>query len=173
MTEIEFPKSVQEVLSLIREGPLLQTKYTGAPPPLLVKNINIAMEMYLNQDAEPPNQFIGDITEDASGDIPSPPLDERIEKFRALRREINYYELMFEYFYRHKPFRASRDDIRMFANCVYEDLILCAEARLMLPNSHPYFEKMMCIYKNQGFPCGWRGGETWKHGDFIVYSRSK
>jgi formamidopyrimidine-DNA glycosylase len=48
--------------------------------------------------------------------------------------------------------------------------MLYAEARLLMQDSHPYFEKMLSVYHRQGYPCAWTGGNNWRSGDFVVYA---
>jgi hypothetical protein len=61
--------------------------------------------------------------------------------------------------------------LETLADAIGSTLYLCAKARLLLPNSHDYFERLFQIYKNQAFPCGWRGGQKWETADFLIFSR--
>ena len=163
-----FPENVQEILKIMRLGPLLMP--TDSIAKNCIKNIHVAMEMQQDEEIKKPYRYIIDITEDASGEIDSPPFDEKKKKLRELTDNFNYFESIREYLIL-QPIsdELSNDEITDLSEAIYEDLILCAEARLMMKDSHPYFEKMLNVYKSQGFPCAWTGGRTWKKGDFVIY----
>lgn len=167
--EEDFPDDVAEILKLMREGPLLTSKHRILEERIL--DIHLAMEMQQDQDIKKPYRYIVDITEDASGEIDSPPFDERRQKFRELRDKFNYFEAIRNYFSTHAISRMlSPQEIINLSEAMYEDLMLCAESRLLNTPPHPYFEKMLDVYKRQGFPCAWRGGSSWKRGRFVVYA---
>ncbi|BFO56699.1 hypothetical protein [Acidovorax sacchari] len=172
-----FPSNVVEVFDFIVRGELLVTAYAGDGfPALMLDDMGTALERYTNQDVEPPDHFLLDITADAAGEIPANP---EIKEFSGLKRSLVEYDEQ-EDFYEiilRKISTVSEDleinaaQSRLLADAISGDLYKCAEARLCLERSHPYFERVFEIYKNQGFPCGWRGGDNWRDGDFYIYSR--
>ncbi|MFG0608212.1 hypothetical protein [Delftia sp. WSY_14] len=170
ISENDFPINVQEIFQLMKDGPLLQTTDRISEERIL--DIHKAMYMQQDEDIKKPYRFIIDITEDASGEIESPPFDEKRKKLIELIGNTNYFDHLREYFSKHAISEIlDPQEITDISEAIYEDLILCAKARLMMPNSHPYFEKMLDVYIRQGFPCAWIGGKNWKKGDFVVYSR--
>jgi formamidopyrimidine-DNA glycosylase len=86
-------------------------------------------------------------------------------------RHINYFDCLVEYFSKHKiSTLLDPQEIMDLSESIYEDLMLCAEARLLVQDSHSYFEKMLSVYHRQGHPCAWTGGNNWRSGDFVVYA---
>lgn len=169
ITEKDFPQNVQEVLQLMRSGPLLgdSTDITEDR----ISNIRTALEMQQDEDMKMPYRFIIDITEDASGEIETPPFDERKSKLIELFGGINYFDYLVAYFSKHKiSTLLDPQEIIDLSESIYEDLMLCAEARLLMQDSHPYFEKMFSVYRRQGYPCAWIGGDDCRNGDFVVYA---
>lgn len=63
------------------------------------------------------------------------------------------------------------DQLNHLADIISSDLFQIARARLLGKEPHPYFEEMFNIYKNQGLPVGWVGGESAAEGQFIIYTR--
>lgn len=172
-----FPSAVIEIFDFIVHGEVLAAAYTGAEfSGLMLNDMSVALEHYTNQDVEPPDHFLLDITADAAGEIPENP---EIKEFSGLKRSLveydereDFYEIILK-----KVSTVSGDleinaaQSRLLADAISGDLYKCAEARLCLERSHPYFERVFEIYKNQGFPCGWRGGDNWRDGDFYIYNR--
>jgi hypothetical protein len=168
-----FPKSVQEVLSFVQNGALLDGPYSG---PVTQANrffsIKEAFVHYLNQDVLPPEYFLTDITDDASGDIPGGwdnPLKTALIEYEE---KTDFYNVICDRLMpRKKELGLKKDDLETLADSIGSNLYLCAKARLLLPKSHDYFERLFQIYRDQAFPCGWRGGPKWETGDFLFFSR--
>lgn len=172
-----FPSDVVEVFDFIVHGEVLAAAYAGAGPPgLMLNDMRAALERYTNQDVEPPDHFLLDITADAAGEIP---MKSEIKELSELKRKLVEYDEQEDFceIVLRKISSASEDleinavQSRLLADAISGDLYKCAEARLCLKRSHPYFERVFEIYKNHGFPCGWRGGDNWRDGDFYIYSR--
>ncbi|WP_152033839.1 hypothetical protein [Paracidovorax avenae] len=172
-----FPSNVVEVFDFIVHGELLVTAYAGdGSPALMLDDMGTALERYTNQDVEPPDHFLLDITADAAGEIPLKP---EIKEFSESKRKLAEYDEQKDFYQIilrkvsliSEGLEITKTQSRLLADAISGDLYKCAEARLCLKSSHPYFERVFAIYKNQGFPCGWRGGDNWRDGDFYIYSR--
>jgi hypothetical protein len=168
-----FPNNVQEIFDFMRSGQFLNGRYFGS---ILeshrVHDATLALNSYTNQDVKPPFYFLDDITSNASAEIPS--LDDE-KPMRALMKEldaVNYYDFMHDQILSiSKDIGINKNVTKNIANSIYENLVLCMESRLMSIESHPYFERLYEVYKENAFPCGWKGSSTWKKGEFIIYAR--
>lgn len=174
-----FPANVVEVFDFIVNGDFLATAYMGkVSPDLLIEDLNSALENYTDQDVEPPDYFLLDITADASGEIPAAPENSDLSDLKYKLIEYDEQEDFYEVILNKislisEDLGINKEKSKLLADAISGDLYKCAEARLFLKKSHPYFERFFEIYKNQGFPCGWRGSDNWREGYFYIYSRSK
>lgn len=168
-----FSAKVVEVLNYIKQGSIMEREYTpNGDDKNVATDIKTILAEYLDQDINPPHFPLVGITQDASSEIPYP-MD---EPFRTLRRSLiefseqeNFYKLIAPRILSIKEF--SKDQAELIADAICNDLLLCASSRLLMTDSHPYFENMFSIYKRQGFPYGWLGQEDWKSGEFLIFSR--
>lgn len=170
----DFAPNIRELLILVNQGPLLQLPYSAnAKNENVVFDLNLALDMYMDQDIAKPFHFLNDITSTAIDDITeniySNPL------LNKLRKNIDgayCYRAVCAYLLPYKnKLGLNKSKLETLANIISEDLYTCIKIRISSNNSHPYFEKMLQVYKDQGFPCAWRGGTTWKRGNFVVFSR--
>lgn len=171
-----FPSGVRKIIDFIKSGPILQGAYHGKiSAENFYYDVKSALKNYINQDVKPPKYFLTDITEDASGDIPGI-LDEKVMelKYKLIEYEEqeDFYQILLA---RCKSLKneipINSKEIELIVDAMSGNLYLCAESRLLLPNYHPYFERLLEVHKSQGFPCGWQGGKNWQKGDFLIYSR--
>lgn len=173
-----FPKNVIEVIDFIESGPLLETPYTAAiPKERQYNSMKKALKNYTNQDVKDPYYFLLDITSTASGEIPVSPEAEDLLDLKYQLIEYDEQEDFFNITLKKleaisKNLDINKAQLRLLADAISGDLYMCAKSRLFLKNPHPYFERYFDVYKNQGFPCGWTGGENWKSGDFLIFTRS-
>ena len=172
-----FPSVVKEVLDYVRSGPLFEGVYRSAiPEGYGFRDINRALENYKNQDVDKPLYFLPDIVSDAAGEIPVVPKDAELLdlKYQLIEYEEqeDFYQILFKRLKGlKKEIPLKEAQLKLIANMVSDDLYYCAKARLLMKDGHPFFERMFEVYKNQGLPCGWRGGRVWGKGDFLIYSR--
>ena len=164
-------------MNFLRHGPMLEKPYQQTiAPNLIIKDPKRAMKIYMNQDVEPPGYFLPDILSSAEGDIPlatdeQEPLDTALIDYK---KQINFYQVALN---RIQPLQAlyamSDHEISVMADTMGNYLYYCAASRLLLPEpqTHPFYERLFSVLKDQGFPCGWVGGEDWKTGDFLIFSR--
>ncbi len=190
-----FPEPVREVIDFIECGKLLSGPYLVEAPStnqavqtpvdyievstaaIQFNALEEALLCYQDQDVEPPYYFLPDITAEALGDIPVATSEEQRELNRALieyEEEHNFYEVIKE---RMIPL-ATELNIEMryvdlLADMISGDLYHCVKARLLMEDSHPYFEQMLNVYRQQGLPVGWIGSESPEDGEFVIYTRDK
>ena len=55
----------------------------------------------------------------------------------------------------------------MFPSKIEGDLTMCALNRLVNGKTNNFYEKVFELYKEGGWPCGWKG--TYPKGEFIVF----
>jgi hypothetical protein len=169
-----FPNDAQEIFDFMSSGPFFNGSYLGnIPESNRIYNVTTAVKNYTNQDIKPPFYFLDDITSNASVDIPS--LDDE-KPMRAMMKEldnVNYYDFIHDQISSlSKDIGINTNTAKILAGSIYENLVLCIESRLMSSESHPYFERLYQIYKDQAFPCGWTGSDSWKKGEFIICTRA-
>jgi hypothetical protein len=170
-----FPANVREVLDFVTAGDILRQPYSGGiAPEMLIKDAKKALRLYGDQDAKPPRHFLPDITESAAGDIPFGDEGQQALK-RGLREheeQTDFCGAVLQKISRYKKeWGLKKNEITVLADAIGNSLYLCAKARLLTAQPHPYFEKLFAVIKNQGFPCGWSGQDNWRSGEFIVFSR--
>lgn len=170
-----FPKKVREVIEYVRSGDFLKGPYKGfLDEERLITDAKKAIEIYTDQDVEPPLYFLLDITQDASGDIPYGD-DEKLRELKIslieFEEQIDFHSLILNRLGHLQESKINKSEMALLADAIGSDLFLCAKARLLIEDSHPYFERIFDIYKNQGFPCGWIGGDNSREGDFLIYSK--
>lgn len=173
-----FPANVIEIFDFMESGPILEIAYSK-PIHHYQKytDLNIALENYTNQDVEHPKYFLLDITSSASGGIPISATDGHINDLNHQLIEYDEQEDFFNLILdridrKYRELDITTDQSRMLADVISGDLYICAKSRLLLTEPHPYFEIFFEVYKDQGFPCGWVGGDSWKKGEFLIYMRS-
>ena len=161
-------------MDFIESGPLLETTYTAAiPKERQYNSMKKALKNYTNQDVKDPYYFLLDITSTASGEIPVSPeagdlLDLKYQLIEYDEQEDFFNITLKKLEAISKNLDINKAQLRLLADAISGDLYMCAKSRLFLKNPHPYFD----VYKNQGFPCGWIGGENWKSGNFLIFTRS-
>ncbi len=173
MAKYSFPKNVQEVFEFMRSDSFLKSQYLGSiPESHRIHDATLAIKSYTDQDVQRPLYFLDDITSDASAEIPS--LDDE-KPMRAMMKQldtINYYDFIHNQITLiSKDIGINKNITKVLANSIYENLVLCIESRLMSSDSHPYFERLYQVYKDNAFPCGWKGSHSWQKGEFIIYTR--
>ncbi|MCP1136992.1 hypothetical protein NKT34_27445 [Paenibacillus polysaccharolyticus] len=181
-----FPVNVREIIDYIEhgdvlKGPYLSVTHDGAVTGTAFEtqdsftNLEEALIFYQEEDVEPPCYFLLDITADALGDIPPASGEEQKSLDRAFilyEEEQDFYGIMKKKLEGQAPELGLKpDQLNHLADIISSDLFQIARARLLGKEPHPYFEEMFNIYKNQGLPVGWVGGESAAEGQFIIYTR--
>ncbi|OWA36875.1 hypothetical protein B9G55_02005 [Saccharibacillus sp. O16] len=182
-----FPLAVQEVLTFIAKGELLNGAYQRESAAEVNEDALIGIErhgpftrldealsFYQDQDVEPPYVFLPDMVEDADGDIP-PAAD---ASMRELARALILYEeeqdfvqvVLKRLTLRAAGLELTPQMMALLADKISGELYLCAKARLLAAEPHPFFETLFSIYRNQELPVGWIGEADTEDGRFVVYS---
>ena len=66
----DFSPNIREILISLNRGPLLQLPYSANPKnENVVFDLNLALDMYMDQDIAKPFHFLNDITSTAIDDI--------------------------------------------------------------------------------------------------------
>jgi len=170
-----FPQGTQEVLNFLSDGHILEKPYQkSVSSDRIIKDPKAAMAIYMDQDVSPPKYFLPDITSGAEGAIP--PADGEQEALDVAlieyEEQVNFYQkVLSKIKFLKNEYLMSDHEISVMADTIGSYLYHCARSRLLLPQGHPYFEKIFSILKDQGFPCGWLGGNSWEAGDFLIFSR--
>ncbi|OWR29619.1 hypothetical protein CDO73_15665 [Saccharibacillus sp. O23] len=186
-----FPADVQEVLDWAENGEFLNGLYREKTDRAAVSEhrsgrvgivksgpfagLEEALRFEQDQDLEPPYVFLQDIVDDAAGDIP--PAADGAQK--ELARALIFYEEEQDFpkklMAKLAPLAAENglkaELLAALADKIGSELYQCAKARLLAEERHPFFETLFAIYKNQGLPVGWIGGESADDGQFVVYAR--
>lgn len=168
----DFPKPVQEILIFMMDGKFISQPYFGnIPVAEVIHDIRIGFEIYTNQDIKRPYYFLPDLISEKRRDIKIPPPPNQLEEFARHRDESNYYNIIRKNNSHLKSdLKLNEEDFNFLTNIIYEDLIVCAKARLFSKKRVPFFDDLFEVYKTQGFPCGWKGIEKNK-GKLVIFSR--
>ena len=167
----DFNKSARDVLELMLKFEFIKNEFNNKEiSSEITHNFGKAMDLYMDDSPRRPYYSIADVSSEASAEINIPEPPNNLAELSNHLDDGGYFEAMLANNQHLKTrYKLEDEDYRSLINIFYEDLCLCIESRYyMRDNPIVYFENIFYVYKEGGFPCGWKGGKGPKKGALVV-----
>lgn len=151
---------VEEVMSFIRNNKMFFNENFNVPILQVINNFSDAQNFAWSQDLNEVDTVWENVKTLETGNIA-----EKIYDLDLATQQDDLYEYFGDYENYSENFLPF--DYVDIHEEIEGDLTMCALNRLVNGKTNNFYEKVFEIYKEGGWPCGWKG--TYPKGEFIVF----